>query len=161
MLKSASRSTSESAAALKIARILFFADPQLFFGALAFRDVVHDRQRMRFAAVLERHHVDVGDEGAAALVEPCQLGAAGLARERAPHELAARVIAPGAMRQDLEPAADHFLARVAENAFVRRVYVDAAVVAIPDHHRVGRSVEDCAVLLLRWPGGGLRQSCAR
>ena len=125
MRKSPSHSTSASAEALKIARYCASLSRSGMLGLLALGDVARDLQRVRLAAMHERHGAQLGHD---ARCRPC---AARRSRRGSPRPRARAAPSPGAAgrpppgRAVLEGPADHVLAREAEDALVRRVDVDA------------------------------------
>src|SRR5688572_706225 len=102
---------------------------------------------MRPAAVLDRNGANFDLDRPAVLAQRLELGAATLAREAASHELAAALGIRG-RHLHLVIAPQHLPARIAIDALVGGVYVDAPEVGIPQHQRILGSVEDRPVLLL-------------
>ena len=121
------------------------ARAQRLFGALARGDVASDVERVRPAAVRHRHHRHLEEEARAVLAHR-------LDPSVPPRPARARCIATrsgffrDAHRQPVH--AEHLGAGVAAQRLVRGVHVDDAEVRVAQHERVGRGVEDRAVLLL-------------
>ena len=145
---SASRSTSASAEALKMARYCSSLSRSARSARLCLRDVAADVQHVRLAAVLDRHAAQF--ELVAVAVAAQQLASpARPARRRAPAR-AARGSSRRHRRRIGQHAvhAEHLVAAYSRSSLVGGVDVDDAEIGVAQHQRVGRGVEDAAVLRL-------------
>ena len=111
-------------------------------------DVADDREHVRLAAVVHRDHAQVGVEAAAVGAQRDRLDARFLALQRALDALAPLGDIAGREGLGIAAARRQLLAREAVEAQERRVDVDDLEVRVAQHERVGRGLEDRAVLLL-------------
>ena len=112
-----------------------------------FADVAHHGQRVRLAALHERHEPQVGIEGGAVRPQHRGFRVDGFAGQRAAHLLLALAHIRLGHAARVGPA-DELLAAVAIDRESRRVHVDDAQVLVPDEETVLRTLEDRPVLLL-------------